>query len=272
MTLPSRIDAHCHVWRISDAFCTWPRADLPTIHRDYGIDELASLGAPHGFAGCVLVQSQENFADTDWLLALAAPAPYVKGVVGWLDLTQPQTPRAVAELAARHPKLCGLRPMLQDMEPGWLTRHVGSGVGAAMVEAGLVFDALVRPQHLPALHFFAQANPKLTIVIDHAAKPLSGLPVTWADGMRRLAQLPNTSCKISGLLTETPDPVDAQATARFAIDCFGPERVLWGSDWPVLNLVSDYASWFEIASSCAAPEHHFALFGGNARRIYGLDS
>lgn len=257
------IDAHVHVWRIGEHGCVWPGADLPEIYRDFDLDDLREA-AGDAVEGVVLVQSQENAVDTSWLLGLADPL--IRGVVGWADLQAPDSERQVRELAG-HGSLKGLRPMVQDREADWYDRADDAAL-AAMGEARLVLDALVRPRHLESLTRLAARHPGLTIVIDHAAKPDFGDLASWERAMRAIARHANVHAKFSGLLTE-PDAVVADVFGTLW-EAFGPERLIWGSDWPVLTLAADYREWLAMAEDLVPLEHQDAVFGANARRVYRL--
>jgi len=269
------IDAHQHFWRIGD--CAWPPPDLDAIHRDVAPAELKAIGQPLGLAGSVLVQSQPTDRDTAWLLDLADAEPLVLAVVGWTDLAAPDAPARIAALAAR-PKLRGLRPMLQDLADDWILDPALEPAIAAMVGQDLTFDALVLPRHLPQLLMFARRWPDLSIVIDHGGKPaiaVGGLD-PWRADMAALAALPNVFCKLSGLLTEASPQQPPEALEPYVlhlIEIFGPSRLMWGSDWPVLNLAGDYANWLALArrlSGLTQPDDLVALFGETARRFYRL--
>lgn len=255
------IDAHQHFWRLGANDCSWPTAAEAAIHRDFlPGDWRAAAG---GVGGSVLVQSQESVRDTAWLLELAAAHDFILGVVGWADLTGSDFPDS--------PWLKGLRPMIQGYPADTLDLPALDIGLSAMAERSLVFDALVRPKHLPALERMALRHPRLDIVIDHAAKPAiaSGDLGDWREAMRRLAALPNVTCKLSGLLTEAQGR-DVTPLIGWLFDTFGAERLLWGSDWPVLNLAGDYAGWLNLARTAIPETAHAAVFGDNARRIYSL--
>lgn len=257
------IDAHVHLWQLGRHACSWPTPDLAGIYRDFVLDDLRAV-LPPSLEGIVLVQTQEDPADTEWLLELARD-PLVLGVVGWAELTGPIPPRA--------DKLVGLRPMVQGRASDWYDKPELQPGFAAMAERGLVLDALVRPAHLPALERLAHRHPALSIVVDHAAKPVLGDIAGWAEAMERLGVLPNIACKLSGLFTELAPGQSAEALEPvFAelLRSFGPDRLLWGSDWPVVTLASDYAGWLAHARAAVPASHHPAVFAGNARRIYGL--
>jgi L-fuconolactonase len=254
------IDAHVHLWRIGEHGCTWPPPDLDAVHRHVELPELRALAAGNGIDGVVLVQSQDNAADTDWLLSLADD-PLVLGIVGWSDLR--------GDLPS-HPMLKGLRPMVQDRAADWYDDPAIDVALAAMTECGLVLDALIRPRHLPALRRLAARHPALSIVIDHTAKPDAGDLPGWEAAMRAIADWPNVACKLSGLVTEPDLTPRIGEVAAIVLDAFGADRLLWGSDWPVLTLDGDYASWLADAHSLIAAGDRDAVFGGNADRIYGL--
>ena len=273
------IDAHQHFWRVGENGFSWPTPDLAAIHRDFGPADLAAVAAPVGLAGSVLVQSQPDDRDTDWLLAVAAEEPLVRGVVGWVDLASPDAPARIARLG-RHPKLRGLRPMLQSLDDdAWIAAPGLDPALDAMVAHGLSLDALVLTRHLPHLLALARRRPELAIVIDHGAKP----PIAagdedgaWARGIDALAAQPQVFCKLSGLLTEAAPGQGAQALAPYVahlVATFGPERLMWGSDWPVLNLAGDYGGWLALArelSGLTDAADLAALFGGTSRRFYRI--
>ncbi|MEA1673026.1 amidohydrolase family protein [Nitrospirillum sp. BR 11163] len=268
------IDAHQHIWRLGRHGHSWPTPDLAVIHRDHEVAELAALAAPVGVTGSVLVQSQPRDEDTDFLLEEAARQPFILGVVGWADLKAPDAVGRIATLAAR-PKMRGLRPMLQSLPVDWIADPAVDTAARAMAAHGLTFDALVLPPHLPALLGFARRHPDLPMVIDHGAKPpiARGEIDDWAAGMYDLAALPQVHAKLSGLLTEAGDRTTADALKPYVdivLDAFGPDRLMWGSDWPVLNLAGDYAGWLAMARDLVPAGAHPAVFDGTARRFYRL--
>jgi L-fuconolactonase len=256
------IDAHVHVWRIGANGCTWPTADLSAIHRDFGLEDYREAAGGE-VAGVLLVQSQEDAADTRWLLGL--PDPLIVGIVGWLDFEAPDAAARIRTLAA-HPRLKGLRPMVQHRDSNWYDR-VDDGAWTAMAESSLVLDALVRPQHLDALVRLAARHPDLTIVVDHAAKPDPDHFDSWKQAIDSVALGANVHCKLSGLVTEA---IDIAAAFDVIWRAFGPDRLIWGSDWPVVNLAASHGEWMEIARALIPAEHQAAVFGHNARHVYRL--
>ncbi len=270
-----RIDSHQHFWRIADRQGQWPSAELAEIHRDFMPDDLRPLLAKAGINGTVLVQTMEDERDTAFMLDIADSCDFVLGVIGWTDLKAVDAGDAIARLA-QHPKLKGFRPMLQDIsDDDWIDDPNLKPAISAMIDHGLVFDALVLPRHLEPLLNFARRSTRLPIVIDHGAKPpiAEGRFTDWYARMKALAELENVHCKLSGLLTEAGDqkPQAIRPFAETILDLFGPTRVMWGSDWPVLRLASDYPTWLKQCLDIVPRNEHDAIFGTNAMRFYNLD-
>lgn len=275
-----RIDAHQHFWALSRGDYGWLTPEMGAIHRDFGPGDLAPLPREAGIGGSIAVQAAPTEAETRYLLGIAATEPSVLGVVGWSDLEAPDAPAALRRLAA-DPLLVGLRPMLHDLpDDEWLSRPALLPAVEAMQALGLAFDALVKPRHLPHLLRFAEAHPGLAIVIDHLAKPaiVEG-PGTrswrgWAEGMAALARLPHVHCKLSGLITEAGPGWSLEGLRPYAervLELFGPRRVIWGSDWPVLRLAGTYSGWWEATAALLASlpaDDRAAILGGNAARTY----
>lgn len=272
-----RIDAHVHCWQIGRHGCTWPPAELGVLHRDFAFADWRREADAVGIDAAVIVQSQACDTDTDWLLRWTAAEPRVAGVVGWADLAAPGAPTRIAALATA-PKLRGLRPMLQDLpDDDWILRPELAPAIKAMLAHGLRFDALVRPRHLPPLLRFAQRWPDLPIVIDHAGKPdlAHGQLDPWRVDMAALAECPQVHCKLSGLVTEAGEDwrgADLAPCIDHLLATFGPGRLLWGSDWPVVNLAADYQGWLALATRLAGlrDDAYEAVFGDNAARFYGV--
>ncbi|MDP1028469.1 amidohydrolase family protein [Sphingomonas sp. KR1UV-12] len=271
------IDSHLHFWSLATPGHEWPTAQTPTLHRDFGPDDLRAAAAGTPLAGAVLVQSQPTDIDTDWMLALAAREPLVAGVVGWVDLSSPDAPLRIAALAA-DPKLRSLRPMLQAIDDtDWLLRDDLAPALEAMLAHGLRLDALVQPRHLPMLVRFVDRWPDLPVVIDHAAKPHAAVGTLdpWRNHIATLASQ-GTHCKLSGLRTEQAPGQPADELAPYVdhlVATFG-ERLMWGSDWPVLTWFGDtYARWIADARRLAglSGTEQEQLFAGCARRFYALD-
>ncbi|MER5467661.1 amidohydrolase family protein [Streptomyces sp. NPDC002685] len=275
------VDAHHHVWDLSVRDQDWITGpELQPLRRDFGISDLEPLAGAAGVDRTVLVQTVTVAEETPELLALAEESPLVAGVVGWTDLTRPDVADELARLremrGGRH--LRGVRHQVQgESDPGWLLRpDVRRGL-AAVAEAGLVHDLVVLPHQLPACARSAAQHPGLTFVLDHLGKPpiATGALDPWASAVRELAALPNTVCKLSGMVTEA-DPVrwtpdDLRPYADTVLEAFGPDRIMFGSDWPVCTLVATYGQVLRTAEEVTAgldESERQAVFAGTATRVY----
>ncbi len=273
------IDAHFHCWRLARGDYGWLTPALAPIYRDVEIEDWQREALSQGVTAGVLVQAAPTEAETVFLLEQATHHEAVRGVVGWADLLAPDAPQRIADLAATQPKLKGLRPMVHDIaDPDWMLQPALAPALNAMAAHGLVFDALIKPLHLRRLRVLCERHPALQVVIDHGAKPdiASGRWQPWADGLQRLARETTAVCKLSGLLTEAgPQPRRgaAQRWGEHVLATFGPQRVLWGSDWPVLELAASYRDWWDDTQALLAPlddADRAAVLGANAQRIYRL--
>jgi L-fuconolactonase len=254
------VDAHQHFWDPARASYPWMTDEVAPLRRRFGPEELEPLLRKHGVSGTVVVQARQALEETRELLETAEATPFVWGVVGWVDLTG-DVAAQLAEL--RHRKLVGVRHLVHDEpDPDWLLRDdVQRGLGA-VGEAGLVYDLLVRTRELPAALETARRHPALRLVLDHVGKAPYGLAqhAAWEHGVAALAERPNVVCKVSGLFTEA----DPAGTAERALRWFGPERCLWGSDWPVCTLASAYGDGLALV---AGDER---VLGRTAIETYGL--
>ncbi len=277
----SGVDAHHHVWQIARGDYAWlqPTPALAAIYRDFTLDELRPQLAAADIGATVLVQAAPTVAETRYLLDIAEhSAGLVRGVVGWVDLAARDAPDALSELAA-NPLLKGVRPMLHDLaDAEWILRADVQPALAALPSLGLRFDALVRPRELKALRAMQDAHPDLVVVVDHCAKPdiAAGGWQPWAADIAAIAAHGSAYCKLSGLATEAGACWTVDSLRRYVdhvITCFGVERVIWGSDWPVLTLTASYADWHAASGallSGLSVEERAAVRGDNARRCYGL--
>lgn len=276
----SRIDAHQHFWRVSRGDYGWlTRDSLPQLYRDYEPEHLKPLMQLCGVDRTILVQAAATASETQYLLDLATRAPFVAGVVGWADFERADAPAQIASLATQD-KLVGLRPMLQDLpDDQWILKPGIRPAIDAVIASGLRLDVLIFPRHLPHVIALLGQQPDLKAVIDHGAKPniADGAFEPWAASMRRLASETSAFCKLSGLLTEagsrTSDS-DLQPYVDVLLESFGPQRLMWGSDWPVLTMAGDYPSWFAQAqrlTDILPIADASDLFGGTAARFYGLE-
>jgi len=270
------VDAHQHFWDPARGDYGWLTPDNP-IHRVYATADLRPLLVQTGVDATILVQAAPTPAETDYMLGIAERAKFILGVVGWIDLLAPDAPGEVRR-RAENALFLGVRPMLQDIaDPEWILQRALEPALNAIAAEGLVFDALILSHQLDVITELARRHPQLSIVLDHAAKPRLGnadAMVGWARDIESLAQNPNVTCKLSGLLTELGPCAgrdDIMAAAAVLFDAFGPQRLLWGSDWPVLTLAGDYQAWFELAREAIAaksPQSVPAVMGDNALRVY----
>jgi L-fuconolactonase len=270
------IDAHQHFWRLDRGDYGWLTPALGAIHRDFGPADLSPILVRHGIARTILVQAAPTLAETRWLLDVARRTPFVAGVVGWVDFDAPDVADVIAGLA-RDPRLVGLRPMVQDIaDDDWLARPDHAWAFEAMVAHGLVFDALVLPRHLARLARVLDRHPSLAVVVDHGAKPrIREREIdAWRTDLASIAAHPAACCKLSGLVTEARPGDGAYELAPWIdalVDLFGPERLLWGSDWPVVNLAGGVDHWRAITLDALrdlAPRERDAVLGRNAERVY----
>jgi L-fuconolactonase len=273
------IDAHQHFWDPARGDYGWLMPDNP-INRIFATADLRPLLTETGVDATILVQAAPTQAETDYMLDIARGTPWVLGVVGWVDL---EAPDAAGEIRRRtaDPLFLGVRPMLQDLpDPDWILQPKLAPALNAIAAEGLVFDALILPHQIAAITEMAERHSQLSIVLDHAAKPRLGdadAMASWARAMEGLAARPNVACKFSGLLTEVrPGGGRDDVVRAIAIlfDLFGPQRLIWGSDWPVLTLAGGYQDWFELAREAVAAKESSAVravMGGNALRIYRPD-
>lgn len=276
------VDAHHHLWDPATADYPWLTDELAAIRRPFTPDDLAPELAATGIDATVLVQTRSSQAETAEFLALAAATPFIRAVVGWVDLTDPGVSEAIATLRAGPggDRLVGVRHQVHD-EPdaAWLLREdVGRGI-RAVGAAGLAYDLLLRPRELPAALELARRLPTVRFVIDHLAKPpiASGELEPWRTLIAPFGELDHVACKVSGLVTEADwvswTAADLQPYVDHAIEVFGPARLIFGSDWPVCLLAATYPEVVEaalITMSGLDVTEQAAVMGGNATRIYGL--
>ncbi len=268
-----RIDAHQHFWELRRGDYSWLTSDFTAIYRDFSPADLRPILNQHKIDGTILVQAADTDAETDYMLTLADKHDWILGVVGWIDMEADSAPARLRTLAA-HPKFVGIRPMIQDIaDDNWMLRPALAPAFTALMDLGLRFDALLKPRHLVPFRDFLKLYPDLRIVIDHCAKPeiCNGAFQQWADNIAEIAALSNCYCKLSGLVTEAGpnwSNTDIQPYAQHILDSFGADRVMFGSDWPVLKLAGDYADWINFITQISPAETHKNLFGGNAARFY----
>jgi len=275
-----RVDAHHHVWDLAVRDQPWT-VDLPALRGSFGLDQLRPALAAHRIASTVLVQTVPVPEETPELLALAEAEPVIGGVVGWVKLTTPDVAARIAALRTGPGggRLVGFRHQVQDEpDPRWLTRPAVRAGLAAVADAGLAYDLLLRPHQLPAAVEAVRALPGLRFVLDHAGKPAiaAGEFAGWRADIRALAALPNVAVKLSGLVTEAASGWivdDLRPWVDVLLHAFGPSRVMFGSDWPVCLLAGGYDRVIGAAETLTAhlnPAERAAVFGESAARWYRL--
>jgi L-fuconolactonase len=274
-----RIDSHQHFWRLDRGDYAWMSPELGPIHRDFMPQHLRPLLASHNIGNTILVQAAATVEETEFMLSLADANEWIAGVVGWVDLESAAAIDTLDRLRG-HPKLRGIRPMIQDIaDPGWMLKPELSRVFNRLEKHRLTFDALVKPAHLQNLGELLRRHEGLRVVIDHGAKPeirhnrFEG----WAEDIEYLALNTGALCKLSGLLTEAAPGAGHEELSPWIghlLRCFTPARLMWGSDWPVLNLASGYAEWVAIserALSALPPDSQRAIWRDNAAAFYLAD-
>lgn len=275
-----RIDAHQHFWRYSEAEYPWIGPGMEALARDFLPADLAVPAAEHGIEGTVAVQARQSLQETRWLLDLAAEGNLVRGVVGWVDLRSTHVADQLREFAGRR-GFVGVRHVVQDEpDPRFLLGEAFLHGVAQLGPLGLVYDLLILAPQLTAAVDFVDRFPEQSFVLDHLAKPpiAAGTLDPWRDDIRALARRPHVTCKLSGMVTEAAwrrwKRSDFLPFMETVLEAFTPERLLFGSDWPVCTLSAAYAEVVGIADDLLdrlSPDEQAAVRGGNAVRVYGLD-
>ncbi len=275
-----RIDAHQHFWKYSETEYPWiPKGSA--LHRDWLPDDLAAEQSKVDLHGSIAVQARQMLDESRWLLELADAHPIIQGVVGWVDLRSPNVEEQLTEFA-KHPKFAGVRHVVQDepddqfmLQPDFLR-----GIGL-LRRFGLTYDILIYPKQLPAAIELVKRFPEQPFVLDHIAKPLikDRILSPWREQIRQLASAPNLFCKVSGMVTEADhahwQSDDFHPYLDLIFEVFGPERIMFGSDWPVCLLAASYEQTSDILSNYTkglSQQAQDAIFGGNAVRFYGVEA
>jgi L-fuconolactonase len=274
------IDAHHHFWQLGRFDYSWLDAPaLSPIRRDFLPADLAPLLVQSGIQRSIFIQTQHNLAETRWVLGLAEQHDFLTGVVGWVDLASPACEEQLLEFKA-HPRFVGVRHVTQDEPDEDFIVRPDMLRGLAVLEKhGVPFDLLFYVQHLRHAPALAQRLPGLKMVIDHLAKPKikDRLVDDWRRDLQAAARYPNVFCKLSGLITEADwqnwAPADLRPYVQTALDCFGPPRCMFGSDWPVCLLAGSYRQVFDALADALGPlseGDRDQIFEGTAARFYGL--
>lgn len=273
-----RIDSHQHFWRYDPAHYPWIAVGGPLVNDFLPADLAIELGR-YNLEGCIAVQARQTLEETRWLLELADASPIIRGVVGWVDLRSENVVEQLAQFA-NHPKLVGVRHVVQD-EPddNFMLAHQFQYGISQLAPFDLTYDILIYPRHLPAALRLAENFPDQPFVLDHLGKPLirDAVLEPWASEIRDLARHPHVMCKISGMITEAKidgwRPTDFAPYLDVVLQAFGPDRLMFGSDWPVALMAGSYQQVYDLAEDFIRPlgkDAEQKFFGGNAAKFYGL--
>lgn len=274
-----KLDAHQHFWEYNIAEYGWIGEEMKAIRQSFLPHDLEPILTQSGMDGCIAVQARQSLTETEWLLQLADQYEFIKGVVGWVDLCSDDV-RNQLELLASNPVLKGVRHVIQD-EPDLqyvLREDFQRGI-SLLKEYDLAYDLLVSKEQLPYAVDLVKAFPEQRFVLDHLAKPdiKSGILSPWREALQSLAAQPNTYCKLSGIVTEADwaswTPSDFTSYLNIAIEAFGAERLMFGSDWPVSNLAASYSEVYGLIKthiqSLSESEQQMIL-GGTCAAFYQI--
>jgi L-fuconolactonase len=271
-----RLDSHQHFWRYSPTEHTWMTDQMQALKQDFLPYDLKPLLDAIQFEGCIAVQARQTLEETRWLLELAEQYPFIKGVVGWVDLRSDRLTEQLDRFA-QHPKLVGVRHVVHD-EPDdnfLLLPEFRRGI-AQLLDYNLTYDLLLFPKHLKVASQLVKEFPTQPFVLDHLAKPKIGeqLLSPWKEDLHQLATYPNVFCKLSGMVTETHwklwRPIDFHPYLDVVLEAFGPARLMIGSDWPVCTLSAEYVPMMKIVMDYLPKESQDAILGENCARFYQI--
>ncbi|HVT74128.1 MAG TPA: amidohydrolase family protein [Lacunisphaera sp.] len=273
-----KIDAHHHCWRYTAEDFPWIDDAMRPIRRNFYPADLAPLLAEAGVGGTVAVEARPAVEETLQLLEHSQRHPFIRGVVGWVPLVDPKVARLLEQLA-EDPALKGVRHALQPEPDEFMADPAFNSGLQALAKLGLSFDLVIRARQLPAATALVDRHPDLAFVLDHIAKPVVAgpPPVDWRRQLAELARRPNVTCKFSGVVTEAPGfawtPAALWPYFDVVLECFGADRLMFGSDWPVCLLATTYADWFRFVASCVtglSVTERERILGDTATRVYRL--
>ncbi len=274
-----RVDSHHHLWRYRADEYAWISDEMRVLKRDYDVDALENAALASGVDATIAVQARQTLAENDFLLAAAARSPLIAGVVGWVDLRAPDVDETLASYAGR-PRFLGVRHIVQAEPDGFLHDPAFNHGISRLQHHRLVYDVLVVGRQMRDTVGFVDRHPNQPFVLDHLGKPTirrDHFDAGWASDFRELARRQHVTCKLSGMVTEVRDEtwsVDLlRPYADLALECFGPERLMMGSDWPVCRMRAEYDVWQDAVGTLVgalSSTEQSAIFGGTAARVYGL--
>jgi len=273
------IDAHHHLWRYTPSEYDWIDESMQLLRRDFTPDDLKVAMRSAGVDGTIAVQARQSLEETRWLLDLAEANDEIRGVVAWAPIAGGDFPGVMEEFDGRA-KLKGLRHVIQgEKDENYILREDFNAGIRALAGSGLVYEILIYERHVPQTIEFVDRHPQQVFVLDHVAKPLiaAGIVEPWATRMRELAKRENVWCKVSGIVTEadwkTWTPEKLKPYMDVAVEAFGPQRLIVGSDWPVCLVACSYERWWQVLREYFAEfsdAERAQVFGGNAFQVYGL--
>ena len=273
-----RIDSHQHFWQVSRGDYDWLTPELESLYRDFQPIDIKPLLSDAKVSKTILVQAAETTAETDYLLELASEHDFIAGVVGWINMESEQGLLDLQRFS-QNPFFKGIRPMLQDIDDvNWILKPELAPIFDMLIAKELTFDALILPKHLDVLSILIKRYPNLKVVIDHGAKPSieSGLTTQWYEKISSIASNPSVYCKLSGLVTEAginPQLDKISPYMQHLLLCFGAERLMWGSDWPVVCLSSNYSSWtkqVETFVKSLTTQQQENIWAATAQKFYAI--
>jgi L-fuconolactonase len=277
-----RIDSHQHFWQLSRGDYAWLTPELELLYKDFLPDALAPLLEQSQVDKTILVQAAATTAETDFMLKVASETEFVAGVVGWVDM---ECLNALAHIEhfSQSPYFKGIRPMIQEIEDiNWMLKDELAPVFELLIAKNLTFDALVLPQHLDALYILLKRYPVLNVVIDHGGKPavcaytVNNSSHEWYEKIAKIASETSAFCKLSGLVTEAGIDPNYEPLAPYMehlLVCFGVKCLMWGSDWPVVNLSSDYHRWtkqVDTFTEALTVSEQQAIWSTTAQKFYKI--
>lgn len=274
------VDAHQHFWKYSASEYEWIDDSVDRLRRDFMPADLAAEMRAARVNAAVSVQARQSLAETDWLLDLADQHDFLAGVVGWAPIAGPSFAEDLERIAT-HPKLKGLRHLLQGEEDAYMLQMSFQHGLDQLLPTGLVYDIVIYERQLPSALELVDRNPRQVFVLDHVAKPKiqDGVLSPWRENMEEMASRPNVYCKLSGMVTEADrsewTPADLAPYFDTVLEAFGPERLLAGSDWPVCTVAASYPQWWQTlrdALGALSPSEQEKILGGNTVRVYNLKS
>jgi len=273
------VDSHQHFWDLEHFEYSWMTPELGVLHRNYLPEDLTQLLSVTGVDRTIVVQAHQSLPEAYWLLELAQANEFIAGVVAWVGLTSPSLGQDLDGLQ-RHPKFKGVRHLLHD-EPdeAWMLHPEVVAGFKELERRGVPYDLLVRPQHLRHVPELRDRCPRLNLVIDHISKPpiAIGKMDNWQQDIEKVAELPNVWCKLSGMITEADwkrwSPQDLKPYVTHVVQCFGYDRLMFGSDWPVCNLAGSYQQVVDALRTVLgplSPDDAAKVWGRNACQFYQL--